>query len=171
MKRFIVSTCVLVLSVLFVKAQYAPEFPVLVVKEDYAKSEPLFLQATQWLNETDLGTQEELRQRTQKFVLDWINGSPTVRLNLTEMLAKLFLPDNPALLMIYMANYSSFCIQHPDNKSETAAGKAALQAVSVVYKKGLGIKKNKFLKKMVESIDEGQLDRFLQDQKHPPYRS
>jgi hypothetical protein len=126
-----ISTAILVLllsiSAFFAQAQDRPEFPELKAKEDYAKSEALFQQVTEWLTETDLDTQEALRMRSNAFMMQWVMGSPTVNVGIGDHLMVLF-EKNPQLLAIYMANYASFCISNKENKSTLEPTKAGLQA-------------------------------------------
>lgn len=161
MKQFL-ATAILLLSTLFGQAQSGPQFPELVAKEDYAKAEPMFLQAVEWLNETALDQQLELRQRTNAFVFSWLNGSPTVKMVIGEGLMKL-VKDNPNLAFIYFGNYCTFCIKNPDNQYAWDAATAGLRAVAKVYKKGVGVKKTKLLTKLVEAVDGGKLEEWMDE--------
>lgn len=161
MKQFL-ATAILLISVFFVRAQSGPQFPELVAKEDYAKAEPIFLQAVEWLNETDLDQQLELRQRTNAFVFTWLNGSPTVKMVIGEGIMKL-VKDNPSLAFIYFGNYCKFCINNPDNKYAWDAASAGLRAVAKVYKKGVGVKKTKMLTKLAEAVDTGKLEDWMEE--------
>lgn len=161
MKQFL-ATAILLFSAFFVRAQGRPQFPELVVKEDYAKAEPMLLQAVEWLNETDLDQQLELRQRTNAFVFSWLEGSPTVKLIIGEGIMKL-VKDNPQLAFIYFGNYCAFCINHPDNKNAWDAASAGLRAVAKVYKKGIGVKKAKLLTKLTGAVDENKLEEWMDE--------
>lgn len=148
------------ISSFLAQAQERPQFPELKVKEDYAKSEPLFLQVTEWLTETDLDQQEELRMQSNAFMMQWVMGSPTVNVGIGDQLVALFV-KNPQLLAIYMANYARFCISNKENKSTLEPGKAGLLAVAKVYKKGIGVKKNKALDKLTAAVDKNALDDYI----------
>jgi len=161
MKTFFATT-LLLLSVLFVNAQSGPQFPELKVKEDYAKAAPMFLQATEWLNETPLNEQLELRKRTNAFILTWVMGSPDVNINLGDPLIGL-MKDNPQLYPIYLGNYASFCINNKDNKNPRDGARAGLQGIVNAYKKGVGIKKTKQLKKFAEAVDSGNMEESIDE--------
>lgn len=123
--RTFFATTLLLLSVLFVNAQSGPQFPELKVKEDYGKAEPMVLQATEWLNETPLNEQLDVRKRTNAFVFSWVMGSPTVNINLGDPLLEL-MKDNSQLYPVYLGNYASFCINNKDNKNPRDGAKAGL---------------------------------------------
>jgi len=162
MKSIPTAALVLFLSIpaFFVQAQDRPEFPELKVKEDYAKSEAVFQQVTEWITETDPDTQEELHTRSNAFIMKWAMGSPTVNLVIGDHLMRLF-ARNPQLAIIYMANYASFCISNKENKSTVEPTKAGLQAAVKVYKKGKGVKKNKEFDKLVLAADKNELDNYI----------
>jgi hypothetical protein len=162
MKSILTVALALMLSIctFSLKAQYQPEFPELKVKDDYVKSAALFLEVTGWLNETDLGTQEDLRARSNKFIMDWLMGSPTVNVAIGESLLDL-VDKNSQLLPIYMANNASYSIRNANNKETTEAIKAGLNAVAKIYKKGIGVNKTKALDKLATAADKNKLDNYI----------
>lgn len=162
MKFALSTTLALLLSAItfFAKAQYGPEFPELKVKEDYARAEPMFLQVTEWITETPLDEQEELRAYSNAFLIQWINGSPTVFINLGKQLGKL-IEHNHQLLPIYMANYAAFCIRNKQYNDPSAATRAGLQAMVKVYRRGRGIKNVKILDKLANAADKNGLDEYI----------
>jgi hypothetical protein len=141
-------------------AQDRPQFPELKVKEDYAKAEPMFQQSTAWITETDLDKQQDQRLLSNAFIMQWISGSPTVSVQMGDHLIKA-LDKNPQLLMIYMANYATFCISNKVSDDKAAAAKAGLQAAIKVYQKGLAIVKNKALEKVIAANDDNKLDDYI----------
>src|SRR5258708_17603332 len=54
---------------------------------DYSKYEKGIIEAAKWLKETPLNEQTDKRKDVSKFVVTWINGSPTVNVEI-----------NPAIL-------------------------------------------------------------------------
>lgn len=166
--RFIfipVLATLLSISAYHAQAQQLPDLPgekELRVKEDYAKYEPLVKEVADWLEETDLDKQTEVRRKAGSFILNWIMGSPTVTIevtnNDTEMMKK-----NPSLYFIYMARYASYCITNKSYQDKVAPMKAGLTAVAKVYKKAIEIKKTKALDKLVLAIDDNKLDEYIRD--------
>ncbi|MFB6456713.1 hypothetical protein ACE38W_15685 [Chitinophaga sp. Hz27] len=136
------------------------QYPELKVKEDYAKSELLFQQVTDWLTDTDLDKQPDVRQKSSAFILSWLMGSPTVTFPVDKHTVDLF-TDNPNLLMIYAANYGNYCISNKEDKSFVAPAKAGLQAVVEVYKKGIAITHTALLQALVKAADANKLDDYI----------
>jgi len=74
-------------------------------KDDYAKYEPAIIDAAKWLEATDLDKEADKRKEVNSFVLRWVSGSPTISIDITEKLAKLY-GKNAQLLGIYLASYA-----------------------------------------------------------------
>ncbi|MBC9914385.1 hypothetical protein [Chitinophaga varians] len=163
MKYTVLTLVLVLLGFAAVQAQYRPSFPDengLKVKEDYAKYEPTMVAAAEWLMETDLDKQPDVRAATNQFVVRWLTGSPNVTITFEKPHIKL-MDGNPMLLPVYMANYSSYCIRQQSYKDPLEPTKAGLTAIAKVYRKGIAIKKNKALDKLAEAIDQGQLDTYI----------
>jgi hypothetical protein len=158
-----VVAALLSLSAYHAQAQQLPDLPgekELRVKEDYAKYEPLVKDVADWLEETDLDKQTELRQAASRFILTWVMGSPTVTIVFTDYFVET-MKKNPPLYVIYMARYASYCISNNSYQDQTAPMKAGLTAIANVYKKGIAIKKTKALEKLVSAIDQDKLDDYV----------
>jgi hypothetical protein len=162
--KFIIASAIMALLTLHgynIHAQDRPNFPTeLKTKEDYAKYEPLVKETADWLEETDLDKQPDIRLEANAFIVKWLAGSPTVTITVESHLMKL-VDKNPLLIPIYMARYSSYCITNNAYKDELEPTKAGLQAIVKVYKKGIGITKDKTLEKLSKAIDQQQLDEYV----------
>ncbi|RBL92056.1 hypothetical protein [Chitinophaga flava] len=171
MNKIISAVFVLLLSFVAIhaQAQNRPVFPdenELKVKEDYPKYEPLVISAAEWLVETDIDKQTDIRQATNIFILRWTTGSPNVSIVIEKPHMKL-LDNNPPLIPVYLANYASYCISHQSYKDQIEPTKSALIAISKVYKKGIGVNKNKALEKLAEVIERQQLDEYVNKNMKP----
>ncbi len=131
-------------------------------KADYKKYEPTMVAAAAWLTETSLNKEKDTRKDVNKFVIQWIDGSPTVTMQFTTPLLKMF-KENPNLLAIYTAYYCKYCIEKQSDANKKEAAKAGLIAVNMVYLKGVGVVKNKTLDKLSKSIEKNTLDKFETD--------
>lgn len=163
MKHTVLTLVLVLLGFATMQAQYRPSFPDengLKVKEDYAKYEQTMVAAAEWLVETDLDKQLNVRVATNQFVVRWLTGSPNVSVTFDKPHVKL-MDDNPMLLAIYMANYASYCIRQQSYKDALEPTKAGLIAIAKVYRKGIDIKKTKALEKLADAIDQGQLDTYI----------
>ncbi|HEX4851550.1 MAG TPA: hypothetical protein VFV08_12120 [Puia sp.] len=131
-------------------------------RDDYAKYESKMIEAAKWLEQTDLDKETEKRQRVNKFVLQWVAGSPTINIVVHESVTKL-VGKNKQLLSIYLANYSRYCLESKSTKDPFPANKAALESMMNVYKKGISIKRTKEMDKLIKMTEEGKLNEYIQE--------
>lgn len=145
------------------KAQTAFEVPKnfkLETDADFAKYEKDIIAAAKWLEETDLDKEADKRAEVNFFVLAWVSGSPLVSIELTSAITDLCEDNNP-LLGIYLAAYSSYVLEHKNEKGKFAPTKAAVKSLIKVYSKGIAIKKNKAMKALIKMDDKGEIDKYI----------
>jgi hypothetical protein len=132
------------------------------VKEDYAKYEADIITASKWLEEIDHDRDEDKRKEVSAFVMKWIIGSPTVTIDLSEKISKLY-GKNAKLLINYMAAYSAYWLQNKSAATKPAAIKAGLISRMKVYKKDIDIKKSKEMDKLIKLTEENKLDQYISE--------
>ena len=137
-----------------------PKDYTLKVAEDYVKYEKDIIAAANWLKSVPLNEQEEKRKEVSAFVLNWVNGSPTVNVELNENIFD-FEKKNPGMMIIYMASSAKFVLENNYSKDMRAKHKAALKDMIAVYKTGAGIKKDKKMEKLIKNDEAGELDNWL----------
>ena len=163
MKKIIIS---LVFTIMYFGSSHAqvnfdiPPNVELKVKEDYAKYEPAIVEAAKWLEITDLDKEVNKRKDVNAFVLEWVLGCPTINIDLTEQLGKIY-GKNDQLLILYMVSYSRHFIENKPTATKLSATKAALNSIMNVYKKGIGITKTKEMEKLLKLTDEN-FDIYIQ---------
>jgi hypothetical protein len=131
-------------------------------KEDYAKYDSAIISAAKWLEETDLDKETDKRKGVNSFVLQWVSGSPTINIDLTEKLAKLY-GKNGQFVMIYMANYARYFLENTTTATKSSATKAGLVSMMNVYKKGIDISRSKEMEKLIKLTDENKLDDYINE--------
>lgn len=127
---------------------------------DYAKYEKDIIEAAKWLKETPLNEQAEKRREISKFVVTWINGSPTVNVEITPTIFD-FEKKNEGMLTIYMASSARYVLENNYSKDMRSKHKAALHDMISVYKTGKGVKKDKKMDRLIKDEEEGKLDDWL----------
>ncbi len=127
-------------------------------QEDYKKYEQDVVQAADWLVATNLDMETVKRREVNTFLVRWLTGTPDITIQIGDGLTALF-NENSELLIIYMAVYGKYCIQHKDAQQPDAI-KAALDAVLTVYKKGIRIENSPELDKLT-AMDATQKDRYI----------
>lgn len=160
--------CCLVLgltSILTVQGQTIFEVPQdleLKTKEDFSKYETAMIDAAKWLEETDLNKEEDKRKQVNFFVLQWVSGSPTVSVELTQQLSKIY-GKNVHLLGVYLASFSRNYIENKTTATQFSATKAGLISIMNVYKKGIEISKNKEMDKLIKLTADNKLDDYINE--------
>jgi hypothetical protein len=131
-------------------------------KEDYAPYEKDIIAAAKWLHAIPLKEQEEKRKKVSTFVVRWINGSPTVNVELNPTILNMD-KKNPGMMVLFMAGCARYVLENNYSKDMRAKHKAALHDMMTVYKAGIGIKKDKTMEKLIKSNEEGKLDEWLEE--------
>ena len=131
-------------------------------KEDYSKYEKDIIDAAKWLKDTPFNEQEDKRKEVSAFVVKWINGSPTVNVEINPTIMD-FEKKNKGMLVLYMAASARYVLENNYSKDMRAKHKAALNDMMSVYKSGKGINKDKKIEKLIKSEEDGKLDEWLSE--------
>jgi hypothetical protein len=137
-----------------------PEDFVVVEKEDYTKYEQKIIEASKWLQAVPFNEQKNKREQVSYFVVKWVNGSPTVTVELMPVIMD-FNSKNNGMLVLYMAACSQYVLENNYSTDVRAKHKAALKAMMTVYQTGKGIKKDKKMDKLIKADTEGKLNEWL----------
>jgi hypothetical protein len=129
--------------------------------EDYLKHEAIVIEAAKWLESTPPDENDAMRKKVNAFVIKYLSGSPNVTLTLDVAITDLF-DENAHLLVLYMASYSRYCLEHKGSANRQSATKAGLLSTINVYKKGIGISRDKNLAKLTKMTD-AELDQYITD--------
>jgi len=132
----------------------------LKVAEDYKKYEKDIIAAAKWLKETPFNEQAEKRKEASAFVLAWVNGSPTVNVEINPTIMD-FEKKNSGMLILYMASSAKYVLENNYSKDMRAKHKAALLDMISAYQADKGIKKDKKMEKLIKSNEEGKLDEWM----------
>ncbi|MFC4816650.1 hypothetical protein [Flavobacterium sp. GCM10023249] len=158
---FIASVTFLFTTATFSQTKFdIPQNVKLEAPADFETYENDVVNAATWLEETDLDKDKVKRREVNTFVLQWLTGSPTVTVEVSEPLIKLY-DKNEQLLGLYLASYAKYNILNKTNTSKFEATKAAIVSMIKVYKKGIDIVKNKEMEKAVKLFDQGKIDDYI----------
>ncbi|TAD92817.1 MAG: hypothetical protein EAY75_01725 [Bacteroidetes bacterium] len=146
---------------------YAQDFEVpknysLKLAEDYVKYEKDMIAAAKWLKSVPLDEQIEKRKAVSAFVVNWVNGSPTVNVEINTNILD-FEKKNTGMLVLFMSGCAQYVLENNYSKDMRAKHKAALKGMIEVYKSGKGINKDKKMEKLVKANDSGELDQWLSE--------
>jgi hypothetical protein len=131
-------------------------------KEDYAKYESDIISAAKWLIASPLNEQQDKRKEVSAFVVKWINGSPTVNVEINPTIMD-FEKKNGGMLVLYMAASAKYVLENSYSKDMRAKHRSALRDMIGVYKAGKGIQKDKKMEKLAKMDEDGKLDEWIAD--------
>src|SRR5215207_9747445 len=123
---------VLLISFLFLSSSFfAQDFIVpanykLTTKQDYNNLEKEVIAATNWLLATPFNQEVEKRKVVSEFILRWVNGSPTVNVELNSTILD-FEKKNAGMMVLYMAASAKFVLENNYSKDMRAKQKSALR--------------------------------------------
>ena len=129
-------------------------------KEDYTKYEKLVIEASIWLEKTDMDKDVEKRKKIEAFVIKWVEGTPDFTLNLAYPISILS-DKNPELLAIYVASYARHILENRKTPGSFNAIKAGLKSITYVYKKGIDVSRNREIEKMGRFTSDAQWDDYI----------
>lgn len=81
-------------------------------KEDYTRYQQAVLDGIDWLIETPVAEEPAKRKEINAFVLEWLTGSPTVTIELSEDIVTFM--DCPDCLMIFMGGWTKYTLEQED---------------------------------------------------------
>jgi hypothetical protein len=162
MRKILLAACLFATIVSIAQDYTVPVNYSLVSKEDYTKYEKDVIDAAKWLVNTPLDEQKHKRQQVSAFIFKWINGSPTVSVELNTNIMDLD-EKNPGMLIIFMASCAKYVLENNYSKDMRAKHRYAMIELITVYKSGKGIRKDKKMDRLIKHYEDGKLDQWLED--------
>ncbi len=158
--------CLLLFSVVFSNA-FTQELNIPAIDDikseaDYARYEKDVIACANWLENTPLNQDREKRTSANAFMVKWISGSPAVSIGIDEMVTKLA-DKNEQLLVLFMSGWTRYALENNYSKDSQKGYFEGLKSVINVYKKGIDIKKDKDVEKLVELQEKGELETWVKD--------
>jgi hypothetical protein len=144
----------------------AQEFEVpnylLRVKEDYAKYEKDVVAAAKWLLEKPVDEQTFKRKEVSAFVVEWVDGSPTVNCEITPIILE-FEKKNDGMLVMYMAATAQYVLENNYTKALRPKHLFAIETLITFYNKNKRIKKDKKMEKLIKAKEDGKLNEWMDE--------
>jgi hypothetical protein len=137
-----------------------PENYVLKDKADYAPYETQFINTTDWLQATPWTEEADKRAVANKFLMEWMTGSPSVSIPIGHTVIELT-QKNDDLLLTFMCFYAKYTLQHKDNFDKNKASFEAIKAVLDKYTLEKAHKKDSKIEKLIKINLEGNLESWV----------
>lgn len=132
-------------------------------REDYLKYEKDVMSCIDWLENTYIDKDVEKRKAAEKFLLMWIVGAPTIKIEIDMNIAN-FWEKNIVLSFIYMGGWTKLQLQNPNLKTDLVKGNAAaIRSAIKVYtmNKDHGIVFDENIEKYIQMEKNGSLEKWL----------
>lgn len=128
--------------------------------EDYKKTEPLVLRATEWLVKTPVSENPDKRKEINAFLMKWMSGSPTVSIELVSGIVPLDCAD---CLMSFMSGWTRYSLENNYSKNKVDGAVAGAENAIEFYlnnKSELG--KNSDMEKLIKQQKKGKLPEYIE---------
>jgi hypothetical protein len=132
-------------------------------KEEFIKSEKKVLATISWLENTPLDQDTKKHQLQYALPTAWLTNSPTVTIRFNANVLD-FTKKNNQLMMFFLAGWTKYSLENNYSKDEAKGSIAGIRFVIKVYKKGVGLKKDKEMEKIVQLDDKGELEKWVYDE-------
>ncbi|MDD4970624.1 MAG: hypothetical protein PHT07_14455 [Paludibacter sp.] len=138
-----------------------PKNYVLKQKEDFSKYESEVLKGIDWLLQIPINSQPEKRKEVNMFIMSWLEGSPTVSVEIKQEIVS-FMKPNPDLLMIFMCGWTRYSLESKDYNNKVKGNQKGVEAVIEFYIKNKeNLKKDKNVEKYIKLKEEGKLEDYI----------
>jgi hypothetical protein len=161
MKRLLLVNIIVLYGIsLFGQEFQVPKNYTLEKVEDYAVYEQDVINGINWLTNAPIDKDAEKRQEVSAFLLKWIIGSPTVKIEVREGIVN-FLP-NPELLMAFFNGWTKYSLETKDFSNSIKGNLAGIENVIFVYNKNKNaIGKNKEIEEYIKLQSKGKLEQEI----------
>lgn len=130
---------------------------------DYKRDEDLIVRTLQWLCANPLNEANEYRSKATLFVMEWIAGSPRLKISITS--ADLPFYDNyPDLLFPYIQGVALKKLGKPACESELEAMVNGFSVVGFMIESDPVLKKDKFLQPLLKAYKKNKMQPYVEQQ-------
>lgn len=130
--------------------------------EEYLADQPRVKEVLKWLCTQPLGLEIQKRSLANAYVMEWITGTPSLRLEVNSE-AFLFIDQYPELLFSLIQGMAYYAIGHPDEKDIAKLHVEALEVVAEHAEQSEELSKDGDLKKLIRANRKKQLKAYYQD--------
>ncbi len=167
MKKVLLS-CLVALSVLTGTAVKAQEFELpknweARIEEDYAAYEKDIIACANWLENAPLDKDEKKRTKANSFLMKWLTGTSSIRIDLNADLVVGYCEKNNGFLFIFLGGWARFALENSYNKDQHAGYYEGYKSLINAYKKGSGVVKDAGVDKLVELFNKGELQNWIKE--------
>jgi len=134
-----------------------------VTREEFIASEKKLIATINWLEDTPMDQETDKRKAQYALFVAWVTNSPTVTIEVNSRILT-FTKKNSDLLIIFMGGWTKYCLQNNYSQDLTKGNMAGLKSAIKVYKKAVGLKKDKAMEKIIELDEKGELEKWVTEE-------
>lgn len=132
----------------------------LKTKEDFVKYEAKVIEDIDWLMNTPLEQDSEIRKEKNAFIIKWMSGSPTVSIEIVPGIVPL---ECAECLMSFMSGWTKYSLKNDYSKNKVACALAGAEYAIQFYKKNKSeIGKNADMDKLIKRKNKGKLKKYIE---------
>jgi hypothetical protein len=128
---------------------------------EYKRDEDLVLKTLQWLNTTSMSNEVSVRGRANLFVLEWICGTPRMKLEINSEVLP-FYANYPDLLFAYIFGMAQCKLAKNEPCNELKAIVSGYNAVAFQIGSTEGLKKAKELKPIYKAYKRDKMESYVE---------
>lgn len=130
--------------------------------QEYAVDEASVTEVLKWLCSEPLGLNIQKRSLANAYVMEWITGSPSIRLEVNSEVFP-FLEEHPELLFSLIQGMAFYSLGHPDEKDAVKLHAEGLETVAHHAELSEELSKDGDLKKLIKANRKRQLKVYYQE--------
>jgi len=133
---------------------------------DYDKAEPFVLQTANYLLSSIYDKNNPDRVKAIQFIIKWMSGSAHYSFRMDETSAKIA-KGNDDVMAVYMAAMTKYVIENKEGSKDPKLVKLNAVKYTLDYCGNpiFKMRMTKYLKKLAEAREKGELEKMLQDDK------
>jgi len=132
-------------------------------KEEFVASEKKVISTINWLEDTPLDQNTDKRKSQYALLVGWLTNSPTVTIEINSRVLT-FTKKNSDLLLIFMGGWTKYCLENNYSSDNLKGNIAGIKSAIKVYKKDIGMKKDKAMDKIIALDEKGELEKWVAEQ-------
>ena len=128
--------------------------------EDFAQYEKDVVGAVNWLMDTPVDAQPDKHKDVNKFLVEWISGSPNVSIEIKGEIVT-FMSPNADLLVIYMGGWTKYVLETKDTDKQKGTLNGLESVIQFYQKNKDKLKRDKNVEKYIDMKEKGKLEEFV----------
>jgi len=129
-------------------------------REDYKKLESKVIEAFDWLMNTPVGTDQEMRSELHAFLISWATGTPDITIEIKNKIVPYM--KQSECLVIFLGGYAVYALHHNGSAEPEDAALYATERVFEFYRTNIGaLGANKAVEKLMKLKESGELKAYI----------